>query len=1087
MKKGLLKAALLTLVASMFVTACTTSGSSSVQPSSVEPSNTSEVEPSPTETETPSSDFGSITGISITSPGAQSVLAPGATLQLTASVNGRNGADGAFSKEVTWAVAKVASGEKDADGKDIMVASDVASVSATGLVTALKEGSAKITATSVQDPTKVGTFSLIVEKTTYRLSITNEEDLKKDWKQYDDARTISLDITASDGSAVNVAALAAEGEIEVTATGDVFTVSGLGLNPTGHGTSTVTVAYGEFTTSIELTVDELVMATSIADLSSKVARKADPTAGNNYSAPEGQPSTWGLKAVVVGVTTGGAFLDDGTGIVYAYSSAAAELTVGNYVFGAVGGLQRYHQNAFELGSWKTINGDLKETAPTTHYSTLNRIDLTAAAYGAIDFDAENSVLNDWVPVKFTGTLFKSGTYFCFYPEDVEVKQEVATSATASAEKKIMIEFQATATDDLEVGKVYDVEAMANYDGKYCYVAAYASKVTEANVKPTALTAKLDVEHLYIGTKANIVTSFAPVYSTDKELTFTSSDEAKLTVDVKGEVTAVAAGEVNVTIALKSDPTVKVVLPITVEKEPDALVSVTLNKTETTLKVGQEETLTPTLVDAKGGDNHISTVKWSSSDETIATVDENGKVSTLKTGSATITCTTDGKNAEGQALTATCAVTVTGWTVADMTAAEKGDKVEFTAKAVAVNAKNLFVADATGGILVYDSKNNISGVAVGDIVSVKGELSSYNGGLQVINPTYSKVADADPITEAAATPITEAQIATLLAGYLADKDNVVLQPQVKVSLRTGFTSGSKFIEWTYGETAMETTVADGGMKAGNIYDIEGYINNVYSNKYICIVVTKATVVEGPVVITGESKVQIGKTVTLSAHTSGKDEDTHTWTSSDDTIATVDAEGKVTGVKEGKVTITATSVADTTKVATFEVEVSSAFTKVVDVKADATVSAVTGSYTGSFTVTANGVQVRFDAINNGTVSNGVSTQWTDAWRLGRKSNNASTAVIATETAIAESISRITLVVTSFGATGFESAKAYVSSDKETWTEAKDFSSDMKNGNVEIDLGEKGGKNLYFKIEIKTTGANSSNGHIRFSEVIFESAAE
>ena len=59
------------------------------------------------------------------------------------------------------------------------------------------------------------------------------------------------------------------------------------------------------------------------------------------------------------------------------------------------------------------------------------------------------------------------------------------------------------------------------------------------------------------------------------------------------------------------------------------VDVTLSKTETTLNVGDEETITATATPAE------ATVTWTSSDETVATV-VNGKITAVKAGTATIT-------------------------------------------------------------------------------------------------------------------------------------------------------------------------------------------------------------------------------------------------------------------------------------------------------------------------------------------------------------------------------------------------------------------------------------------------------------------
>lgn len=95
-----------------------------------------------------------------------------------------------------------------------------------------------------------------------------------------------------------------------------------------------------------------------------------------------------------------------------------------------------------------------------------------------------------------------------------------------------------------------------------------------------------------------------------------------------------------------------------EEQTVAVESVTLNKTELTLEVGGEETLTATVAP----DNATNkTVTWSSSNNTVATV-ANGKVTAVAAGTATITATADGKSA-------TCTVTVNAPVTVDYTVTE----------------------------------------------------------------------------------------------------------------------------------------------------------------------------------------------------------------------------------------------------------------------------------------------------------------------------------------------------------------------------------------------------------------------------------
>lgn len=87
----------------------------------------------------------------------------------------------------------------------------------------------------------------------------------------------------------------------------------------------------------------------------------------------------------------------------------------------------------------------------------------------------------------------------------------------------------------------------------------------------------------------------------------------------------------------------------IEPEPVAVTGVSLNKTTLALTEGETATLTATVSPSDAANKAVS---WSSSNATVAAVDNNGTVTAAGAGSATITVRTDdgGK-------TATCAVTV----------------------------------------------------------------------------------------------------------------------------------------------------------------------------------------------------------------------------------------------------------------------------------------------------------------------------------------------------------------------------------------------------------------------------------------------
>lgn len=91
------------------------------------------------------------------------------------------------------------------------------------------------------------------------------------------------------------------------------------------------------------------------------------------------------------------------------------------------------------------------------------------------------------------------------------------------------------------------------------------------------------------------------------------------------------------------------LDLTYDATPVAVTGVILDKTSITLKAGESETLVATVSPENATDKGVT---WESSNEEVATVDENGLIQAINPGIATITVTTKDGN-----FTATCEVEV----------------------------------------------------------------------------------------------------------------------------------------------------------------------------------------------------------------------------------------------------------------------------------------------------------------------------------------------------------------------------------------------------------------------------------------------
>lgn len=175
------------------------------------------------------------------------------------------------------------------------------------------------------------------------------------------------------------------------------------------------------------------------------------------------------------------------------------------------------------------------------------------------------------------------------------------------------------------------------DSEMSAVCKVTVKVTAKDITvPENLDVKLNDEN-----ETAVEATVSPADATDVEVSYASTDEAVATVDKGGKVQVLQPGECDIVTTLTQEGE-KVAEKKTHIKAFYEVESVTLDKTEGILTAGNAVTLNATVLPEEIADETI--VTWTSSDEKIATVDENGKVTAIAAGEATITANAGEKSA-----------------------------------------------------------------------------------------------------------------------------------------------------------------------------------------------------------------------------------------------------------------------------------------------------------------------------------------------------------------------------------------------------------------------------------------------------------
>lgn len=430
------------------------------------------------------------------------------------------------------------------------------------------------------------------------------------------------------------------------------------------------------------------------------------------------------------------------------------------------------------------------------------------------------------------------------------------------------------TGEVEAKAVGTATITATADGKsdYCTVNVTAAGQTVA-VEGVSIQGAPTFK---VGATGRFGATITPANATNKNVTWTSSNPAVMTIDANsGAVRALAVGTTVITVTTEDgNKTATYDVTVTAATTNVAVTGVSISKT---LVVGKGATraLTATVAPANATNK---TVTWRSSATAIATVDAKGNVKGVKKGTATITATT----ADG-GKTATCTVTVSEVTL-NSTSLTLGVGKSSTALRAAVSTN----ADAVAS---WKSSNT-------NVVKVdnKGKLTAGSRtGTATITVT----------TRAGATATCRVTVKLMTTKLTMSKTKLELVQGKSATLKVTRTpsKATEKISWSSSNPKVASVTQSGKVRAKKTGTVTITAKAANGVKATCKVTIKKASLK---LKKAKGTVKVGKSLKIQVKsTFPKNDKIKSYKSSNSKVAKVDKKGKVTGKKKGTAKITVTT--------------------------------------------------------------------------------------------------------------------------------------------------------------------------------------
>jgi uncharacterized protein YjdB len=289
------------------------------------------------------------------------------------------------------------------------------------------------------------------------------------------------------------------------------------------------------------------------------------------------------------------------------------------------------------------------------------------------------------------------------------------------------------TDSTKYPATVTITATAGSHTSSCVITLkYPTQLTELNLNKTSAS-------MSVGDTMTLTATTKPSTATNTTLKWTSSDTSVATVDSSGKVTGLAAGNTTIVVSATDGSGLSASCNISVSTVNVLIVS--LSSTSLSLVQGNSAALTATVYPSNAT---IQTIKWTSSNTRVATVDSSGNVTAKNvTGYAIITASaTDGSGKFAECVVISKAkVAVTGITLNYGTSLDLllGDATYLKATILPSTATNTDVTwtSSNTSVATIGSDGLLTSVALGETtITATADGKSVTMKVTVTNTEYN---------------------------------------------------------------------------------------------------------------------------------------------------------------------------------------------------------------------------------------------------------------------------------------------------------------------------------------------------------------